>query len=133
MNTLGMAKLMRRLMLPLAAVVVVWVYMTVGFLRVPEGMDTLPATHPEGSLCLIDKRKGSVQPGTAVFADVGGGTLLSRVVSRDNGFVVLRNDNPSSELPDGDELGPVPLRLVRGAVLAVFPPEPDVKDLPRGR
>ncbi len=133
MNTLGMAKLMRRLMLPLAAVVVLWVYTSVGFLRVPVGMDTLPATHPEGSLCLIDKRRGSVQPGTAVFADVRGGTTLSRVVSRDDGFVILQNDNPNSELPDSDELGPVPLRVVRGVVLAVFPPEADAKDLPRGR
>ncbi len=133
MNTLKAARLMRRLMLPFAVVLALWIYLSVGFLRVPMGMDTLPETHPEGSLCLIDKRSGAVQPGAVVFADVRGGTLLSRVVSRNNGFVVLQNDNSSSELPDSDELGPFPLGAVRGVVLAVFPPEPDGKDLPRGR
>ena len=124
---------MRRLMLPIALALLLWVYLTVGFLRVPMGMDTLPATHPEGSLCLIDKRRGSVQPGTVVFADVRGGTTLSRVVSREDGYVLLQNDNPNSEFPDSDELGPLPVGAVRGVVLAVFPPEPDGKDLPRGR
>ncbi len=133
MNTLRAAQLMRRLMLPAAVVVALWVYLTVGLLRVPLGMDTLTETHPEGSLCVIDKRSASVQTGAVVFVDALGGTLLSRVSSRDDGFIRLRHDNRGSAFPDGEELGPLPISAVRGVVLAVFLPETDLRDLPHGR
>ena len=133
MNTIRAAGVMRRLMLPLALVVILWVYLSVGMLRVPVGMDTLAKTHPEGSLCLIDKRSSSVREGAVVFVDALGGTLLSRVSSRQDGFIRLRHDNRGSEFPDGERLGPLPLSAVRGVVVAVFPPEPDLRDLPHGR
>lgn len=133
MNTLKSAKLVRRSMLPLAIVVIVWVYFSVGFLRVPEGMDTMTGTHPEGSLCLIDKRSSAVQVGTVVFVDAFGGTVLTRVLARHDGFIEVRHDNPVSQLPSGEDLGLLPLSMVRGVVLAVFPPDPAVKDLPDGR
>ncbi len=133
MNTLRAAKLMRRLMLPVAGLVVLWVYLTVGLLRVPVGMDTLTETHPEGSLCVIDKRSGSIHQGAVVFVDALGGTLLSRVSSRADGFIRLRHDNRGSAFPDGEELGPLPIAAVRGVVLAVFPPKTDLPDLPHGR
>ncbi len=133
MNTLKAAKLVRRSILPLAIVVVVWFYLSVGFLRVPQGMDTMTATHPEGSLCLIDKRSGAVQPGTVVFVDAFGGTVLTRVQALHDGFIEVRHDNPDSQLPSGEDLGLLPLSMVRGVVLAVFPPDPAAKDLPHGR
>ncbi len=133
MNTLKAAKLVRRSMLPLAIVVIVWFYLSVGFLRVPQGMDTMTATHPEGSLCLIDKRSGAVLPGTVVFVDAFGGTVLTRVQSLHDGFIEVRHDNPDSQLPSGEDLGLLPVSAVRGVVLAVFPPDADAKDLPHGR
>lgn len=123
---------MRRAILPVSLLLLLWIYLSVGFLRIPEGMDTLPKTHPPGSLCLIDKRRGSVAEGAVVFVDVRGGTLLSRVVERSDGLIRMRHDNPDSELPD-EELGAVTLDRVRGTVLAVFPPEPDIGSLPDGR
>ena len=102
MNTLKAAKLVRRSMLPLAIVVIVWVYLSIRLLRVPEGMDTMTGTHPEGSLCLIDKRSSAVQVGTVVFVDAFGGTVLTRVLARHDGFIEVRHDNPLSQLPSGN-------------------------------
>lgn len=133
MNTLKAARIVRRSMLPLALGLLVWIYLTVGLLRVPEGMDTMPSTHPEGSLCLIDKRRSAVHPGAVVFVDALGGTVLSRVRSVHDGLIEVQHDNPDSELPSGDDLGPLPLDGVRGVVLAVFPAEARAKDLPHGR
>lgn len=133
MNTLGAARVVRRLMLPIAALLALWIYLTVGFLRVPKGMDTMPETHPAGSMCLIDKRRSSVREGTVVFVDVQGGTLLSRVTERGEDFVRLAHDNRDSQLPSGDNLGAVPLARVRGVILAVFGPESDSGNLPDGR
>ena len=133
MNSLKAARLVRRSILPVAIVLVVWIYLSVGFLRVPAGMDSMPQTHPEGSLCLIDKRRSAVQPGSVVFVDAFGGTVLSRVHSLHDGSIEVRHDNPSSQLPSGQNLGRLPLSQVRGVVLAVFPPDPAMKDLPDGR
>ena len=68
-----------------------------------------------------------------VFVDALGGTLLSRVSSRRDGFIRVRHDNRGSEFPDGEKLGPLPVSAVRGVVVAVFPPETVLRDLPHGR
>ena len=96
-----LARFVRRLILPVALVCFLVLYLTVGFLRVPAGMDTM-LDIPGGSLCVIDKRSGSVQPGIPVFVDLGdGSTLLSRVVERDDGRVKMT-------FSDGMPLGPPP-------------------------
>ena len=127
-----LARLVRRLILPVALLCFLLLYLTVGFLRVPRGMDTMPEI-PGGSLCVIDKRSGSVQPGIPVLVDLeDGSTLLSRVIERDEDRIRVRNDNDASRLPDSDELGWLSLSAVRGSVLAVF--APDGKEaLPRDR
>ena len=92
-----------------------------GVLRVPQGMDALKDIIPP-SVCLIDKREGSVMEGSAVFVDLPeGGTVLSRVVELlPDGKMRLQNDNDESVQPDSDELGLLPLASLRGVVLVVF-------------
>lgn len=92
-----------------------------GALRVPAGMDGIPSI-PPGSLCLIDKRTGSVRVGSAVFADLPeGGTVLARVAGLSpEGLMTLRNDDPAAQQPDSDDFGPLPPGSLRGVVLVVF-------------
>lgn len=115
------AKVLRRLMLPFAVVAIGVFWWCFGALQVPAGMDTMPAI-PPGSVCIIDKRKGSARVGHEVFVDLPqGGTLLSRVVDVDaDDRLVLRNDDPQSRLPDSAQLGALPRHCLRGTVLVVF-------------
>ena len=113
-----------------AALVFSWCF---GVVRVPAGMDALPAISAD-SVCLIDKREGSVMVGSAVFVDLPeGGTVLSRVAELLPGDKMrLQNDDAESVQPDSEELGLVPLECLRGVVLVVFAGKGPPGELIRG-
>ncbi|MGE3174106.1 MAG: hypothetical protein AB7O97_15875 [Planctomycetota bacterium] len=127
-HSLRLARLARRLTLPLALVLGAALFWCFGAIRVPAGMDTLPEI-PPGSLCILDRRDGRLQPGMAVFVDLpDGSTLLSRIEAVDDeGRLIVRNDNARSRLPDSAAFGALPRSAARGVVLVVFP-----GDGPRG-
>ncbi len=131
--SLRAARFVRRAMLPFAIVCGVVLWWCFGVLRVPQGMDTTPEA-PPGSVCIIDKRQGSAQPGKLAFVDLpAGGTLLSRITARDErGLLTLTNDRAQSQLPDSRTLGPLPVARVRGTVLVVLLPEA-AAELPRAK
>jgi hypothetical protein len=119
----------RRLALPvcLAGALVLWA--NYGLLAVPEGMDTLPDSHPPGTRCLIEKRPRRLRPGAVVFVDVHGGTVLARVRAVTDAGVELAHDNEHSRFAAlaGQTF---PLAAVRGLVLVALTPTPEA---PHGR
>lgn len=120
-DPLRLARLARRLTLPLALVAGIAFFACFGAVRVPPGMDTLPSI-PPGSLCIVDKRGGAAQVGDEVFVDLPlGGTLLTRVQAIDaEGRLVVQNDRQESQLPDSDQFGPLPRSAVRGVVITTL-------------
>lgn len=126
-----LARLLRRLILPFAVAATIAFFVCFGALKVPPGMDTLANIAP-GSTCIIDKRRSSLQKGSAVFVDLqDGGTLLSRVaeVLPDGSFTV-QNDRQESAMPDSDDFGPLARERLRGTVLVVFGPDTVAMELP---
>ena len=117
-------------MLVVAAVAMWWCF---GLLRVPEGMDTMPLSHPEGAVCLIQKRPWSVSPGAVVFLDLpDGSTVLTRVVSvSEDGELKIRHDNRSSRFVGLERGGPYRIEDVRGVVITAFVSK--AQDAPRAR
>ena len=122
MNTVGATRLMRRLALPAVLVAGVVLYVSFGVLRVPRGMDTMPETHPGGTICVIDKRPGPVSEGWVVFVDLSdGASVLTRVAAvHDDGSFEIRHDNRQSKFGYLERLGPYPASSVRGQVLSAF-------------
>ncbi|MBK8976820.1 MAG: hypothetical protein IPM29_12955 [Planctomycetes bacterium] len=137
-DTLRAAGLMRRALLPVAVLLALLLWRSYGTLRVPDGMDTTPAV-PPGSLCVIEKSPGDLRPGQLVFAELGGGLVLSRIRAVDADGVLLENDSRSSRLPDSRQLGPVPRSAIRALVLSTFAgaadggPAPPAGEPRRGR
>lgn len=96
-DPLKAARWLRRAMIPVAIILGIALYMSFGWIRVPMGMDTLPGSYPEGSLCFVLKRPSVVSPGAVVFVDLpGGGTLLARVSAIFEGGFELTADDPES-------------------------------------
>lgn len=128
-----LAKIVRRLVLPVMVVAAVWIWFCFGTMRAHGAMDTLtgrvlggerrPAV-PAGSLCIVDKRASSAVVGSAVFVELDDGSvLLSRVVAITEQGMWLENDNDRSRLPDSEQLHTVAMERHRGTVLVVFPPD----------
>jgi hypothetical protein len=128
------ARVVRRLTMLFAFAALLWFWNVYGMIRVPMGMDTTPRI-PAGSSCLVDKRGSIAKVGHDVFCDVpDGGVVLSRVLEvTAEDQLVLRHESTDSRLPDSRAFGPLPRASVRGVVLFVFAPEPDVAELPIGR
>ena len=126
MNTVGATRLMRRLALPAVLVAGVVLYVSFGVLRVPRGMDTMPETHPGGTICVIDKRPGPVSEGWVVFVDLSdGASVLTRVAAvHDDGSFEIRHDNRESPFVHLEERGPFAVPAVRGLVLTALDVEP---------
>lgn len=124
---------MRRSMLPLALLLGFLLWWNYGTLTVPAGMDTMPEEYPPGSLCVIEKRPGSVAPGEVVFFEWGGGMLLSRVSRVEGDRFWVEHDAPDSRFPDGDELGAIGVSAVYGLVLTAFVGEPALPEGADGR
>lgn len=123
-------KWIKRLTWAVAGVTVLGFFTCFGTQRVPTGMDTVPAIRP-GSLCIVDKRKSAIREGSNVFVDVpGGGTVLSRVTALDADTVTVLHPNPGSRLPDSRSFGPLPRRMIRSTVLAVFAPDDEPAAIP---
>lgn len=118
-DTLRITRILRRAMLPLAIVLFVLLWWSFGTVTIPPGMDTVPSA-PPGSLIVIAKRPGALQPGNLILVRVGGGSLLTRVDRVVGDRLWVRHDNPDSRFPDGDELGPLPRDAVQGLVLTVL-------------
>ncbi len=118
------ARWLRRVSLPLFAVGVIALLLTLELTRVPPGMDSMPDI-PPGSTVLLDRRTGSVRPGMAVMVDLPeGGTLLTRLVRLESGGSLwVENDHAASALPDSRSVGALPAACLRGSVLVVFPPD----------
>ena len=123
------ARMVKRLALPFMLGGVVLLWMQYGVLTVPDGMDTMPDTHPPGTRCLVEKTPRRVPVGAVIFVDVRGGTMLSRVDALTEGGIMLKHDNTHSRFADLQER-PVPLSAVRGLVLVSLSPTPEA---PRGR
>ncbi|MEM7203204.1 MAG: hypothetical protein AAF628_23280 [Planctomycetota bacterium] len=124
MNSLSLARLMRRSTGPVAILCLVLLWWHYGLLRVPVGMDTLPDSHPPRTVCLIDKRPSRLQPGAVVFVSLpDGSVLLSRVAEAlADGSVRIRHDNRDSRFRRLERLGPFAAAAVRGLVLTQFTP-----------
>jgi hypothetical protein len=129
LDTVRVARLLRRGIAPAAIVGFLLLYAMYGVLSVPAGMDTMPDSHPAGAVCVIAKRPSRVTVGAVVFVDVDGGTLLTRVAEVGDRDIAVRHDNPQSRFGDGSELGRLPIGAVRGLVLTTFLPSA----VPRGR
>ncbi len=130
-DSMAWAKVMRRLLLPVAVLSAVILWFCFGVLRVPKGMDTTPSV-PGGSLCLVDKRQAAVVPGALVFVDVGdGATLLTRVVAVDHETerFTCAHDEETSRF--ASYAGELPLAAVRSTVLATFLPDQAAEEVPR--
>ena len=127
------ARRIRRYTLPFLALMVLYLWWNYGLLTVPGGLDTMPATPPPGSTCLIDKGSATAKVGSVVFVRTDRGITMSRVVAIEEGEdgprFLLANDNAESRIPDGSELGAQPPSAIEGVVLVVFPPD-DARDLP---
>ena len=91
-------------------------------LRVPEGMDTMPDTHPPGTICLIEKAPSSLEEGSVIFIDLPDrSTLLTRVAAvHDDGSVSIRHDHRASGFVYLEAKGPYPRGAVRGLVLTML-------------
>ncbi len=102
-----------------ASVLLLW--WCFGVVKVPPGMDGVRSI-PPGSVCLIDKRQGSLRVGSSAFVDLpDGGTVLSRVQDLTaDGMMLLGNDDPQSTSPDSSDFGALPTACLRGVVLVVF-------------
>ena len=88
-----------------------------GWLRVPPGMNTMPDQYPPGTLCLVQKRPDEIPTGAVVFVDVGGGTVLTRVVRVSADRIEVEHDNKASTVGFGGSRGEVPRDAVRALVL----------------
>ena len=123
-DPLKTARLLRRLMLPLALLLGLGLYWSFGWIRVPSGMDTMPDIHPAGSLCFVLKRPSVISVGAVVFVDLpGGGTLLARVVTvLEEGFE-LAADNPKSTFADMLRRTFHSPEALRAQVITSFSPE----------
>jgi hypothetical protein len=124
---LRLARLVRRLALPAVVVAGILLWRSYGVIGVPDGMDTMPQTHPPGTRCVVAKRPGKVVSGAVVFVDVpGGGTLLARVVAvAPDGSLAVAPDNPATRFAAALR-APVPPAAVRGLVLVALTPTPEV-------
>ncbi|HLU38203.1 MAG TPA: hypothetical protein VK081_02385 [Planctomycetota bacterium] len=120
------AKVVRRLALPVVLLGGLLLWRNYGMFTVPEGMDTLPDSHPPGTRCLVEKRPSRVRPGSVVFVEARGGILLSRVDAVLPGDrILLAHENPRSRFADLQDQ-PFPLSAVRALVLVAFVPTPEV-------
>lgn len=128
MNPFRLRRWVLRSGVVLLALFVVWLVSLYGILRVPEGMDTLPGTHPPGTICIVRKAPGRItlgEHGAVVFLRVpGGGTVLTRVVRIDErGMLHVRHDNRESRFVRYEQMGPYPLDAVEALVLTQLVPE----------
>ncbi len=123
-DTLKIARGLRRLMLPLAILLGLALYWSFGWIRVPAGMDTMPDSYPAGSLCFVLKHPSRVSVGAIVFVDLPtGGTLLARVSAiRDQGFELLA-DNPESKFAAMLRKTVHPPAALRAQVITSFLPQ----------
>lgn len=107
---------------------VVWLVTLYGIVRVPAGMDTLPGTHPPGTICFVRRSPRRIslgEHGAVVFLRVpGGGTVLTRVIRIDErGMLHVRHDNRRSRLLRYEDMGPFPVDAVAALVLTQLVPE----------
>ena len=116
------ARWLRRATWMLFIVAVFWVFTSFDTQWVPAGMDTVPSA-PAGSWCILDRRQGSVRPGSDVFLEPpGGGLLLSRITELDAETFAVQHPNAEAAWPDSRTFGRLPRRHLRGMVAAAFPP-----------
>ncbi|MCA8944277.1 MAG: hypothetical protein KDB80_17055 [Planctomycetes bacterium] len=111
----------RRAILVAVVVMAVLLYRNYGWLRVPAGMDTMPADCPAGALCIIAKQPSAVQPGSIVFVDLAtGGTVVTRVQRVVGDDIVVSNDNRNSRFAFDDGGAVVSIDQVRALVITVL-------------
>lgn len=126
MNTLKATRWVGRLGVPLLLVCALALYWHFDLLAVPEGMDTMPETHPAGTICLIEKSPSGLVQGSVVFVDLpDGSTVLTRVAAVfDDGAIAIRHDNRASVFCYLEQSNPYPATAVRGLVLTMFVGQP---------
>lgn len=122
-DTVRLSRWIRRLGLPIVLLALFFFYLNFGWQTVPSGMDTMPESAPPGSVCAIEKRPGTLKPGSSlVFLEVpGGGVLLGQVSSLEaDGRFHIRFENRKSRYLRFESMGPYSIDKVQGLVLGVF-------------
>lgn len=114
MNPIRWSRILRRLLLPTAAVALLAMFLYFGTERVPDGRLRLTDAYDPGVVCLIAKRPSTLRAGAVVFVATAGGTVIARVASADD-TTVLFGERGASAFPEG-----VPRAAVRGVVLSVI-------------
>ena len=134
-GSLRAGRVVRRLILPIALVCFLALYLCFGFLRVPQGMDTMPDVYPPGTTCLIQRHPTSVVANKSiVFLEVesGAAPLLVRVLKFENGRIYPFVENPQSRFAAYAEES-YPFDKVRSLVLTGVIPDSAVPVPTRGK
>ena len=115
---------LRRAMLAVFFLALVYFFSCYGMYTVAPGMDTMPA-YPPGTFCVIEKNPRNLEAGHSVIIlrAGAGGSLLSRVSRIEGDQIFIRHDNRRSVFLDHEKHSWA-VDDIRGLVLACFAAEP---------